>query len=138
MLLAALLQADLPKEVLEAFAKAESFELLSLDPSKGEREGQGFHGWTVLGKATLKGDVAGEIRGAVRKGAKDSDGSVAKCFEPRHGIRVGGIDLVLCYACLQGQVFKGDSWVRDFPTTAGPAKTLDATLKKAGVPLPGR
>jgi hypothetical protein len=136
LLLALALQRDLPKEVREAFAKAESFELYSLDPGKRVTEDEGFHGWTILGKITLKDDAARSVREAVHAGAKDSDGRVAKCFIPRHGLRLGTMDLVICFECLQGYVYRGGEQVDSFLTTGAPAKILNKALTDAGVPLP--
>ena len=90
--------------------KADSFDLYSLDPAAGV--GTGFHGWLVLGKTTLKGDAAKTVRDAVEKGCKGSDGKQAKCFIPRHGIRVGDLDLVICFECLSARVPRGQEYRR--------------------------
>ena len=132
--LALAVAGDLPKEVREAFEKAESFELYSLNPAVEAKTG--FHGSLVLGKLTLKGDDAKAVREAIEKGAKDSDGRVAKCFVPRHGIRVGEIDLVICFQCLQAHVHQGEKMTDSFPTTSAPAAVLNKFLAAAGIPLP--
>lgn len=116
-----LLAGDLPKDVVNAFDKADGFELYSLDPAAGV--GEGFHGWLVLGKTTLKGDAAKTVRAAVEKGRKDSDGRQAKCFIPRHGIRVGDLDLVICFECLSARVYRGDKNIGGFLTTGGPPRS---------------
>ena len=36
---------DLPKDVQEALAKADTLELLSLDPSREGKPTEGFRGW---------------------------------------------------------------------------------------------
>ena len=130
------LAGDLPKEVREAFAKAESFELYSLDPAGRNNDPTGFHGWRILGKVELKGAEAKKVREAVEKGAKDSDGRVAKCFIPRHGIRLGAMDLVICFECLSAEVHKGGAVIDRFLTTGEPAAILNKVLTDAGIPLP--
>jgi hypothetical protein len=134
----------LPADVLAVLDKAEAIELYSLDPAdRGEKEikddKKAFHGWKVLGQTTLKGDARKAALEAVLKGVKDSDGSAARCFIPRHGIRaVAGdktADLVICFQCLQIQTFLGDQRGGAL-TTAGPQPALDKILKDAGVPLP--
>lgn len=126
---------ELPKEVQEAFAKAESIELYSLSPFRELKPTEGFRGWLIMGKTIVKEPKA--VLEAVEKGAKDSDGKVAKCFEPRHGIRAGDVDLVICFACLQTYVYQGEKRVASFPTTREPAALLNKILSNAGIPLAG-
>src|ERR1043165_8065588 len=84
---------DMPKTVREAFEKATEFELYSLDPDRVEGNQKGpdaFPGWAVLGKTTVKGDTIAVVRNAIEKGRKESEGIVAACFLPRHGLRFTG------------------------------------------------
>jgi hypothetical protein len=133
---------EIPKEARAAFEKAEEFELYSLDPARdlGGKKVEALHGWKVLGKVTVKGADAKRVRQAVEKGVKDSDGSVAACFNPRHGIRVTNgtktYDLVICYECLSASVFVGDDRVGSFLTARGPEGALNKVLRDAKVPLP--
>ena len=134
---------DLPKAAREAFEKAAEFELYSLDPDRGEGTEKGpdvFHGWKVLGKTTVKGDSVPLVRDAVEKGRKESDGAVAGCFLPRHGLRFTQdkktYDLVLCFECLSAQVFEGETQIGRFLTSASPLKPLNKVLRDAKVPLP--
>lgn len=133
---------DWPGDVREAFEKAAEFDLYSLDPSDGGREAVGFHGWKILGKTLVKEEVAKKVRDAVDKGRRESDGTVAKCFEPRHGIRIvrekKTYDLVICYACLSAEVYEGEEMRSRFLTTPAPAEVLNKVLADAKVPLPKR
>ena len=129
-----------PDDVKAALDKADTFELYSLDPGKGEAVKDGFHGWKVLGKTTVKdADTRKQIVAALAKGAEENDGRAAKCFEPRHGIRVirdgKTTDLVICFACLQVRTYQGDKDGAGFLTTASPQATFDKMLKAADVPL---
>ena len=133
---------ELPKEVRDAFEKATEYDLYSLDPSrlrKKDAKDELFHDWKVLGKTRLKGDAAKKIRAAIDKGRKDSDGSVAACFNPRHGVRIvhdkKTYDLVICYECLSANVFEGEKRLGQFLTARGPETTLNKTLEDARVPL---
>src|SRR5688500_15722314 len=92
----------LPDSVPEALTKAEKVELLSLDPeheSKGAVK-DGFHGWKVLGRTELKEDDRRKVLEALEKGVPGDKGG-ARCFIPRHGIRVHKgketLDLVICF-----------------------------------------
>lgn len=130
----------LPADVLAILNKADSIELLSLDPTP-DREGKDtFHGFKILGKTTLKGAEAKKVITAIQKGIKDSDGSAAFCFMPRHGIRATvddkTADLVICYQCQSMAAYLGDKDVGGATTTAAPKEPLNKILKDAKVPLP--
>jgi hypothetical protein len=134
---------EMPKEAKEAFQKAAEFDLYSLDPSpegRNEKSPERFHGWTVFGKTTLKSDAAKTIHDAIEKGRKDSDGKVAACFNPRHGVRIvqdqKTYDLVICFECLSAEVYESDKQIGSFLTTSTPAKVLNKALTDAKVPLP--
>ena len=129
----------IPADVKTVLEKADTFELYSLDPGE-ESVKDGFHGWKVLGKTTIKDtDVRKEVIAALAKGVADNDGRAAKCFEPRHGIRVvhdgKTTDLVICFACYQVRVTQGDKRGEGFLTTDSPQATFDKVLKAAGVKL---
>jgi hypothetical protein len=137
---------EIPKEAREAFAKATECELYSIDPARlpekndEAKKADLFHGWKILGKTTLKGDDVKKVRAAIEKGAKDSDGSVAGCFNPRHGVRIvhdkKTYDLVICYECLSATVYSGEERIGSFLTSHSPGKTLNKVLSDAKVPLP--
>jgi hypothetical protein len=130
----------IPADVRDALEKAEQMELYSLDPDVDRKDEQGFHGWKVLGKVELtKADVKGRVVRAVIKGMEEP-ASPAKCFEPRHGIRLVGkgktTDLVICFACSQTYVYRaGPDRVTLF-TSKAPQTVLDKVLTDAKVPLP--
>jgi hypothetical protein len=134
------LSADV-KEILE---KAGRLELLSLDPAVERMKGkEGFHGWKILGKTPVKdAAVRKEIVTALDKGIAESDGNGAKCFDPRHGIRVQRdgktVELVICFECGWIYVFQGDKEERQgvAVTTGKPQAVFDKVLKEAEVPLP--
>src|SRR5438270_127934 len=104
----------LPADTRKLLDKADTVELLSLDPTPlGDKEKvkQSFHGYKVLGKVDLKTDDKKKLLKAFYKGIDDSDGSVAGCFIPRHGIRakVDGktIEIVVCFQCHSMNVYIG-------------------------------
>src|SRR4051812_18265719 len=99
------------KDAAALLARAKTFDLYSLDPASRGEGPKGLHGWKVLGKTTLQDkDVRARALAAIEKGVRDSDGSVAGCFRPRHGVRavVDGktVELVICFECLSLQVFE--------------------------------
>jgi hypothetical protein len=95
----------LPAEAATVLDKADEITLYSLNPDKkAKKEGEGLRGWEVLGQTTLTGEDKKAIVKALNKAIAASDGSVAGCFNPRHGIKAthGGktVELVICFECL--------------------------------------
>jgi hypothetical protein len=131
----------IPDNLRAMLEKADQFELFSLSPDElKEKPKDGFHGWKVLGKTTVKdAETRQKLLAALQKGVADSDGSVARCFNPRHGIRVTHdgktADFIICFECLQVKAFAGDK-SHDFLTTRSPQPAFDTVLKEAKVPLP--
>jgi hypothetical protein len=131
----------LPADALAVLENAKSFDLYSLDPDrlKGKPKND-FHGWRVLGKTAVADNTTrAGVLAALKKGIADSDGSVAGCFNPRHGIRASHngttVDLVICFQCLSLEVYV-DGKRSSVLTTGSPQPELDKVLKAAGVPLP--
>jgi hypothetical protein len=133
----------IPDAVKAVLDKADSFELLSLEPSERKEAKGGFHGWKVLGKTEVKdADTRKDLVAALEKGVAENKGEVAKCFEPRHGIRATRdkktVELVICFECLQvrGYVDNSDKNTDGFLTSKSPQPAFDKVLKGADVPLP--
>jgi hypothetical protein len=131
----------LPDDAKAILEGADTFEVYSLDPKRSvEKPKDHFHGWKVLGKTALKDrKERAKLLGALQKGIKESDGSAALCFNPRHGIRAvkgdKSVDLVICYECLSMQVWQGDK-AGSVLTTRSPEKAFNRLLAAAKVPLP--
>ena len=134
--------AEIPAEVKAALAKADSWELYSLDPEQRKDPPKvAFHDWRVLGKTTVKdADTRTRLLAALEKGAKENDGTVADCFNPRHGIRVKAgdktIDLVICFECYQTAIYTGEEKTGGYKTARSPQPVLNKVLTDARVPLP--
>jgi hypothetical protein len=127
-------------DVAAILEKADEIELYSLDPDRKTRtKTGGLRGWKVLGKTTLSGGEKKAIVQALQKGVADSDGSAAKCFNPRHGIVAthGGktVELVICFECssISGSI---DGTRFSKLTAGGPAEVFNRMLEAKGVPLP--
>jgi hypothetical protein len=124
----------------------EPMTLYSLDPTsdfprgdKQEPKGETFHGYAVFGKLDVTESAKRkEIAASINKSVADSDGTMNKCFEPRHGIRTGkGSELreyVICFECLQMVVHEGAS-NQTKAITGDPQPLLNAVLIKAGIKL---
>lgn len=125
----------------EVFTEPESFELMSLLPERGESPpagaGEDFHGHLVMGRATVsEAREREELLGAFEQGIKESDGRVAKCFNPRHGLRIRKgartIDVSICFECLQSVIYDGSTERRVIHTQA-PEQRFDAALARHGL-----
>ncbi len=131
-----------PKAAKAALQEGDRVELFSLDPPRlEEKPPDHFHGWRVLGKTLIKdAAVRKTLVGAFLQGVEDSDGAVAGCFNPRHGIRVahkGRItDFVICFECLSVKVHTGDEKEGGFLIADSPQGAFNKILADAKVPLP--
>src|SRR5438034_1378613 len=120
----------IPDELQAILEKAEKFELLSLSPEHlQEKPKDGFHGWRILGKTAMKdADARMNLVAAFKKGVAENKGIVARCFNPRHGIRVTHdgktADFVICFECYQVQAYVGDKQEKGFLITDSPASAF--------------
>lgn len=132
----------LPPRASEALHNATTFELFSLEPGDGENEpdSSNFHGWKILGSLKITdNDMRSRILNAFEAGIAENDGSVAACFDPRHGIRVTHQeeqhDFVICFRCHSGEWYTNDKMSEVFLLTDSPQPIFDRTLKEASVTL---
>ena len=130
-------------EATAALQNAAEIELISLEPDERKynpAKPGAFHGWEVLGRTTLKvAEDRGKLVEAFESGIEESDGTVASCFAPRHGIAVQHDgkkhEFVICFQCqsfewhVDGKLEKGQ------PITSSPQVAFDELLTKAGVNL---
>ena len=129
-----------PAEVVTAFDGSETFVLYSLEPTaSGDGTAKGVDHWTVLGQVDPVAETdRAKIVKALWKGIAESDGTMAKCFDPRHAIRVTHrgrtVDCVICFACLQAEFTEGGRSTV-VAITATPQPIFDAVLSASGVPL---
>ena len=135
-------EPKIPPSALEALTKSKTFELYSLNPQEPPpKDGDKFHDWQILGSTKLDAEKAKVLVTALQAGvAENSDGIVAVCFHPRHGIRVvidgKTHDFVICFECYQISWFIDSERQKGFLTTGTPQAKFDAVLKEAKVPLP--
>jgi len=132
---------SIPAAELKILRNAESFELFSLNPDlRSKPEDGGFHGWKVLGSTKLDAATRAKVRAALEQGVSESDGTVAGCFIPRHGIRAtsGGqtVELVICFECMSASTYLNGTQGKGFLLTRSPQPTFNEVLQQAKVPLP--
>jgi hypothetical protein len=127
----------MPSVAWEPLTNADEYELFSIQPDL--RPGDLSH-FKVLGKVAISDpQLRAKLNAALQRGVRQSDGLRAKCFNPRHGIRVtrNGVatDFVICFECKQVEVWRGGQRLADFTVTNSPQATFDEVLTAAGVPL---
>lgn len=135
----------LPTETQKILDGAERFVLLSLDPTHPALRSEGapppketFHDYGVLGRTEIRSvEERTELLHALYKGIADSDGAVANCFNPRHGISATSgdetVDLVICFECLSMQTYHRQPGSR--LTTRSPEPTFNRALERANLPI---
>jgi hypothetical protein len=133
---------DIVKKIL---TKADTIELLSLDPGlpgqdppKGKKQ---FHGWKILGSTKVTGkDTRKKLIDEINTNVEKSNELYkASCFFPRHGIRASSegktIELVICFECGRIPCYYEGKQIKEVATMKAPEKLLDEVLKAAKVPL---
>lgn len=123
--------------------KAESLELLWLDPRKRETPPEGsFHGYEVIRRVRVEraADRA-EVVASLGRNMHWYNDLKASCFSPRHGLRVTEgkdvVDLVICFECSRLDMYRNGTVVDVIPLvgrTWAPAEKLLRTAGKADAP----
>ncbi|MEM7262122.1 MAG: hypothetical protein AAF488_09035, partial [Planctomycetota bacterium] len=81
------------QSIRDTLEQSDTFELMALHPSpagmreESEVEGKKLHGYEILGATTIDATERRTVLEAVYQGIAASEGVVAACFNPRHGIR---------------------------------------------------
>jgi hypothetical protein len=136
---------DFPKRQARIAADLESlpvtegqFVLYALDPTAGigydVNTDKIFHGFRILGKADVTATKdKNALLSSLASGVRGSDGMVAACFNPRHGIQLvkGKVfyDFVICFECRSVKVY-GFNKGQGFLTTETPTKVFNGFLEK--------
>ena len=140
----------LPPQAVQALRGATKLEIFALDPEPipdAQRKAGSttdLHGYPILGRATLTdANARKELVDLVLRGVRESDGKVAACFNPRHGIRAEHdsktFDLVICYECLSMSIYSGGSGaaskVASALTSQSVEKQVTAVFTAAGLTI---
>jgi hypothetical protein len=125
----------LPDSTVAVLEQADQFELLALDPVPTKSD-HSFHGYAVLGAAKISQiDTRRRLISALRRSMRENHGTLAACFNPRHGIRATRngkqADLVICFQCLSFRLYEDSE--STFLITDTPKTLFDEVLKNSGV-----
>ena len=134
-------QNQLPPDVVEILNGGESFMLLSLDPLAGANASQDmFHGHAVLGRAEIHdARQRKDLLRALYSGIANAESKIAKCWSPRHGLRVArgneAVDMIICFECLHLYwYYQGSGLVL---TNRSPEMAFLRALESGGLTRPG-
>ncbi len=101
-------QTRVATEVEKLLTPHSRVTLYSLDPvtrvETTKTDDQIFHGYDILGKTELSDPKEKSLLlKSFAQGVRESNGMVAACFDPRHGIRIvsdsSTSDFVICFSC---------------------------------------
>lgn len=141
-----------PEEIDEGLNRilsdAQDVEIFSLNPMRSQMEDPAvaalphFHDYAILDSKRVDGrERARELLNLVYRGIHESDGTVAACFNPRHGIRVHSkdehVDFVICYECLSMHIHRGEQQDSAL-TTEGPLAEINGFWVAEGLVLSGK
>lgn len=142
------LEDKVPEVARKALAEGGTIELFALSPKHLEapiddqQRAKRFNNWQILGTTKLDAqETRAPLLAAFFAGVNENDGTVANCFNPRHGLRVTQEDkvyeFVICFECYQVQWFIDSERQEGFLITDSPAELFNETLKDAGVSVAG-
>jgi len=122
--------------------------IYSLDPHEvegwafsGKKNGTDvLRGFPIRGRAVVgERKEAEELLRALIAGIRESDGTVASCFIPHHGLTIERgakkVDLVICFTCLEGLAF-GAYASNQYLVTDTPLALFNAALERRKLPRP--
>ncbi|MDF1729788.1 MAG: hypothetical protein P1U53_18785 [Sulfitobacter sp.] len=139
--------SELSQEFRDILFQAPSLELVATEPDWPTKESRQdpttLHGYTVRGRAMISDRaVRLELLEALAKGARENNGMVAACFDPRHGIVAEfegrTCELIICFECLTFQVWDGTDRVETVDLSATPRATFDRIFTAAGLSIAPR
>lgn len=133
-----------PDGVLAVLANPDRVELIALHPYphqiEGDQEMERLHDYGVLGRNALADSAsANEVLALIEQGIEASNGMVAACFNPRHGLTVTTADavwdIVICYECLSMQVYRDGERVDGHLTAESVEPQVTAIYQAAGLTI---
>jgi hypothetical protein len=129
----------IPVELDAVLSAAPKAILYSLEPiTEPNPPGPKLHGFKILGRTNLDQKQTVAAVNAFKVAISDCGRASVACFDPRHALRLTKdgqtYDLLLCYACQNLYVYRGDKLFTSFCARGSP-KTLNELLTAAKIPL---
>lgn len=129
----------LPPRVAQALRKAESVELMSIEPwASRDAPGKRLEGRLILGSTQLSRGDARTAGLVISSAVASFNGMIAACFDPRHALRFRDADhtyvLLICFDCGSLLVFEDGQQIDNVALTGSPQQ-LNVMLAGAKVPV---
>lgn len=140
----ALVEQEVSQSARTILESPEEAHLMALDPSPPQRAGADqtantMQGYGILGSTTLTGASRTKAVAAVYDSISGTNGIVALCFNPRHGVRCRRgdqtIDVVICFECQSLYIYENDQRTSSVPIGHQGAATLTQLLSDAGIQI---
>jgi hypothetical protein len=130
------------EKAMAIIQKADQIEFYSIEPFPDEKAPRDklLRGYVVLGKTVIK-DAKARKAFVEEFDEAAGRGRMAKCFDPRHGIRAThdgkSMDVLICFHCGYVNLYegKGNEPIASFSIAAGAQPAFDKILKDGKVPL---
>lgn len=130
------LTRTLPEGLAALVEHADEVLVASLDP-EGESDADPLGAYHIVQKAALPAAERTALLHLLEEGVAKSDGSMAKCFNPRHAVlaRVGArtLRIDICFECRQIYINDGGAEPYRLPTADNVQARVDALFRKVGV-----
>src|ERR1700737_563823 len=129
----------MPPDLDAALLSASKSILYSLEPiTEPNPPGPKLQGFKILGKMKLDQSQTALAVNAFKMAISDWDGVSMACFDPRQALRITKdgqtYDLLVCYACHNLYVYRGNKLFASFGAAGSPQK-LNGILTAAKIPL---
>lgn len=138
---------ELSEEYRQILFQATELELVAVDPAWPTKESRAdpatLHGYTVRGRATITDRAKRlELLTSLADGARENNGMVAACFNPRHALIAkhdGKVcEIIICFECLTFQVWDGTDKVESVDLSETPRGTFDRIFGAEGLSIAPR
>lgn len=134
-------RVTVPYRALKALRHPEQMTLFSIDPQATDLTFKipRFEDFIVLKSAEVTSrEDQSRVMDVIMRGVEISDGSLAMCFNPRHGVRVVKgeevYDFVVCFECGRVDIYCDRVRIATV-TLEGVPRPFDAILQRAQAPL---
>jgi hypothetical protein len=121
------------------FRTAKTVEVIKLGARDEGSTEIAFHGWKIIGRATINAaEVREEMLRTLMVAQREHDGSACACFQGDFGIRAtdvnGGVmDMVCAFTCNIVDVMFDDGSKGMFTTNTSPESAFERIFQDAGV-----
>jgi hypothetical protein len=121
-------QPRLPADVFRALDTPTEITLYSTNPDSRVFHwsfSRWFHGYRIIGKVSVLDPIQRrQVAAVVRRAAQTYIGDTKCVFSPRHAVRLSSgnktYDFLICFQCLQMEVYSGDELVNKLSIGGSP------------------